>query len=181
MSQGDDALEALGEAYRRSQISRRQFIAAAAGMASGAALHQFLARFGISGAASSGHVLAASTPSRTEVRFGASVDPVNPGDPRLEAGLHGLSQEINHVNETIIIRNERMGAAPGLAVRWEQRDPTTLRLSLRRGVRFHNGEVFDAESVKYTVESILAPNSKSIWKSQIQAIKGVVIVDPHTV
>jgi peptide/nickel transport system substrate-binding protein len=38
--------------------------------------------------------------------------------------------------------------APGLATSWRWLDDRTLELTLRQGVTFHNGEVFDAEIVK---------------------------------
>ena len=37
---------------------------------------------------------------------------------------------------------------PRLATSWRWLDENTLEMKLRRGVRFHNGEVFDAEIVK---------------------------------
>ncbi len=39
-----------------------------------------------------------------------------------------------------------------LATGWRWIDDRTLEVNLRRGVRFHNGEVFDAEIVKLNVE-----------------------------
>jgi ABC-type transport system substrate-binding protein len=37
---------------------------------------------------------------------------------------------------------------PGLATSWQWLDDRTLEVKLRQGVKFHNGEVFDAEIVK---------------------------------
>ena len=37
---------------------------------------------------------------------------------------------------------------PGLATSWRWLDDRTLEVTLRQGVKFHNGEVFDAEIVK---------------------------------
>jgi ABC-type transport system substrate-binding protein len=37
---------------------------------------------------------------------------------------------------------------PRLATRWQWLDDRTLEVRLRQGVKFHNGEVFDAEIVK---------------------------------
>ena len=37
---------------------------------------------------------------------------------------------------------------PGLATGWRWRDDRSLEVTLRQGVTFHNGEVFDAEIVK---------------------------------
>jgi ABC-type transport system substrate-binding protein len=118
----------------------------------------------------------------TDLRVGMSVDPVTPGDPRQTmSGLAGLSQAVPHVFETLVVRDDAMRPGPGLAERWDQIDPTTLRLHLRKGVKFHNGEPFDGESVKYTIESILAPASKSHRKSQIQAVKEISIPSAHVV
>jgi ABC-type transport system substrate-binding protein len=41
---------------------------------------------------------------------------------------------------------------PRLATGWQWRDDRTLEVTLRQGVKFHNGEVFDAEIVKLNWE-----------------------------
>jgi ABC-type transport system substrate-binding protein len=41
---------------------------------------------------------------------------------------------------------------PRLATAWRWLDDRTLELTLRRGVTFHNGEVFDADIVKLNWE-----------------------------
>ena len=41
---------------------------------------------------------------------------------------------------------------PRLATEWRWLDERSLELTLRQGVKFHNGEVFDAEIVKLNVE-----------------------------
>jgi ABC-type transport system substrate-binding protein len=41
---------------------------------------------------------------------------------------------------------------PGLATSWRWLDDHTLELTLRQGVKFHNGEVFDAEMLKLNWE-----------------------------
>ena len=43
---------------------------------------------------------------------------------------------------------------PGLAVRWETPNPTTYVLHLRKGVRFHSGNPFTADDVKWNIERI---------------------------
>ena len=48
---------------------------------------------------------------------------------------------------------------PLLAESWEQLDDTTVQFKLRQGVTFHNGEPFNAETVKYNVERIWMPMS----------------------
>ena len=51
---------------------------------------------------------------------------------------------------------------PGLAEAWEIVNPTTTRFKLRQGVKFHNGEVFDANSVKFSIERLVAE-----WKPDL--------------
>jgi len=47
----------------------------------------------------------------------------------------------------------------GLATSWENPDPLTWIFSLREGVSFHNGEEFTSESVAFTINRILDPES----------------------
>ena len=42
--------------------------------------------------------------------------------------------------------------APGLAVRWQWLDNRTLEVTFSQGVKFHNGEVFDAAIVQLNWE-----------------------------
>ncbi len=46
---------------------------------------------------------------------------------------------------------------PALAVRWEQTSPVEWEIELRQGVRFHNGEPFDVESVIATFHAHFTP------------------------
>src|SRR5207237_3015476 len=51
--------------------------------------------------------------------------------------------------------------------------------SLRKGVKFHNGEPFDASAVKFTIERALLKDSASNYL--VDGVKSVGIVDPYTV
>ena len=72
---------------------------------------------------------------------------------------------------------------PRLATSWRWLDEQTLEVKLRLGVRFHNGEVFDAEIVKLSWEEntrLREPHSPGTWMS-IKAGSRIEIIDPHTV
>ena len=69
-----------------------------------------------------------------------------------------------------------------LAESWSFPDQTTIEFKLRQGVTFHNGEPFNAASVKFSIERLLDPvlNSplRGGWPKTFQ---GVEIVDDSTV
>ncbi len=70
---------------------------------------------------------------------------------------------------------------PQLATEWTwSSDNLTLTMKLRSGVKFHDGEPFDAEAVKYNIERYqTAEFSKR--KAEVKSIKSVEVVDPTTV
>jgi peptide/nickel transport system substrate-binding protein len=63
--------------------------------------------------------------------------------------------------DTLIYRDSDTGEYKGnLAIAWRRIDDRTLELDLRQGVKFHNGEDFDADDVVYTLNFISSPESK---------------------
>jgi peptide/nickel transport system substrate-binding protein len=70
---------------------------------------------------------------------------------------------------------------PCLAESWERVDPLRMRFHLRRGVKFHNGEVLDSRAVKFSLEKYINPQTKYPGFGFISTISGVEVVDDHTV
>jgi ABC-type transport system substrate-binding protein len=72
---------------------------------------------------------------------------------------------------------------PRLATAWQWLDDRTLEMTLRQGVTFHNGEVFDAEIVKLNWEEntrLQQPHrSGPYWN--FKPGSRLEIIDPHTV
>src|SRR5215211_2841142 len=65
--------------------------------------------------------------------------------------------------------------APSLAESWsESPDKRAYEFKLRKGLKFHNGDPFTAEDVKFSFERAKGAQLK-------QKVKEVVAVDPHTV
>lgn len=73
------------------------------------------------------------------------------------------------------------GFEPALAVSWERIDPLRVRFHLRAGVKFHNGEEFDANSVKFSVQRYLSTSTASPGLGYIDSIVRAEVVDSHTV
>ena len=74
----------------------------------------------------------------------------------------------------------KLNIVPVLATGYEWADGKTLLIRLRAGVQFHNGEKFDADAVKYSLERHLNA-SGSFRRSEIGAMDHVEVVDPQTV
>ncbi|NGM18460.1 ABC transporter substrate-binding protein [Roseomonas stagni] len=71
---------------------------------------------------------------------------------------------------------------PMLAEGWRAVGEDVWEFKLRRGVRFHNGNDFTAEDVAFTLERIpQVLNSPGSFRTYTQAIRGVEIVDSHTI
>ena len=79
----------------------------------------------------------------------AQKPPAPRGEVRVvdQRGLNWLGVT-RSVFETLIDVGQKGQDAPRLATGWRWLDDVTLEMTLRRGVRFHNGEVFDAEIVR---------------------------------
>lgn len=86
--------------------------------------------------------------------------------------------------ETLLIRDPRtMELKPHLATSWRNVNPTTWEFKLRPGVKYHDGEDFNAECVKFSIERALGPQlntlSKVVWPPSIG--QQVQVVDALTV
>ncbi len=103
-------------------------------------------------------------------------------DPHYTRGT-GTAAMTSLVYEQLVTRDPKtMELKPMLALSWKNLDPRTWEFKLRQGVKFQNGEEFDAESVKVSFDRMTRSNINSIAKSFIEGIYDAVeIVDPYTV
>ena len=53
--------------------------------------------------------------------------------------------------------------------------------SLREGVKFHDGHLFDAWDVKFTYDAIMDPKNLSPRISDFEPIKGIEVIDPYKI
>jgi peptide/nickel transport system substrate-binding protein len=89
---------------------------------------------------------------------------------------------VEHMYDRLVDRDPKSyKPIPMLATSWKVVDNTTWEFSLRKGVKFHNGEEFTAESVKATVAYLKDPNIKSHYLPRWTLLKEVQVVDAHTV
>jgi len=111
----------------------------------------------------------------------ALVANVNTLDPRQTVTATTDLSVISHLYSSLVIRSADMKINPSLAKSWETPDDLTWRFHLVPGVQFPDGEKLDAAAVKWNIDNILDPATKSRVKIWYQAIKEVRVVDPATV
>lgn len=70
---------------------------------------------------------------------------------------------------------------PGLATSWRMVDNNTWQFNLRQDVKFHNGELFNANAVKFSLDRVLNPATKSPVLGRIRSVARVDIVNEYTV
>src|SRR5438309_509163 len=85
-----------------------------------------------------------------------------------------------HIFETLWERDPSLKIVPGLATEMPKLvGPTTWEVKLRKGVKFTNGEEFNAESAKFSIERVKDPKMRA--SSNFKPIESVEIVDPYTI
>lgn len=86
----------------------------------------------------------------------------------------------NHCYDPLVEWDEQGNLVPMLAESWKSLDDKTWEFKLRKGVKFHNGEPFTAESVKFTLERIIDPQLKSAQAFLWAPLQSVEVKDEHT-
>ena len=87
-----------------------------------------------------------------------------------------------HIFDTLYERDPNLKIVPALATEMPKFvPPSAWEVKLRRGVKFHNGEDFNAESAKFTIERLANGQGKLRGATTFAPIDRVEIVDPYTI
>lgn len=124
-------------------------------------------------------MVAHAAKDRVVVAFGSNIPTL---DPHMHSSRLAHIADY-HLYDTLMYRSPKDGykPGPGLATSLRSLNPTTWELKLRQGVKFHNGEPFNAEAVKFTLDRVLDPATKSVTRGNFTWIKEVKVVDEFTV
>jgi peptide/nickel transport system substrate-binding protein len=107
--------------------------------------------------------------------------PANTLDPMYSLGRAGFVVDW-HIFDSFLMRDTKtLRPIPHLVTSWKLVDDLTWELKLRKDVKFHNGEPFNAESVKYTNDRVVDEQNKAPWRSYFYWLKETEIVDEYTV
>src|ERR1041384_2039788 len=94
-----------------------------------------------------------------EVKIGLAAEP-NTFDPHLTVGRNTQIFIVN-VFDGLTARDAQGHLIPALAESGKRLNPTTWQFALRKGVKFHNGDDFNAECVKFTLDRAINPETKA--------------------
>ena len=122
---------------------------------------------------------AAAAAPAGEVKIGLAAEP-NTFDPHLTVGRNTQIFIVN-VYDGLTARDAQGNLVPALAESWKRLNPTTWQFALRKGVKFHNGDEFNADSVKFTLDRAINPETKATIGSEVGTIASTEIVNPFTV
>jgi len=86
---------------------------------------------------------------------------------------------LGNVYEGLVRRGPNLKTQPALAERWEVVEPTRWRFYLRKGVKFHNGNSFNADDVIFSAARVRAKTSD--MKGRLASDVKVVKIDDYTV
>lgn len=122
-----------------------------------------------------------SQPSELVIAWGAYQFTTHGIDPQLHVGTIAESQ-LRHMYEPLVkFERDLQTISPVLATGWERIDNLTMQFKLRQGVKYHNGEPFNGDAVKFSVMRPLSKETPGDAKSTYAIISGVEVVDENTV
>ncbi|MCM3175113.1 MULTISPECIES: nickel ABC transporter substrate-binding protein [unclassified Paenibacillus] len=124
---------------------------------------------------------ASTEPANLEVQselIYASAKDINDMNPHLYTG----SMPAQGMVYESLVENTPDGIKPLLAESWDiSADGKNYTFHLRQGVKFHDGEPFNAEAVKQNIEAVQANAEKHAWIKLSTKITSVEVIDEHTV
>lgn len=102
---------------------------------------------------------------------------INALDPKFIKGRQ-TQDVVRLIFDSLYHRDNNMQIIPWLATSYENPDELTWRFHLRQGVKFHNGNDFTADDVKFTLGRLAEDDS--VWNAR-KFVERVEVVDDYTV
>jgi peptide/nickel transport system substrate-binding protein len=122
-----------------------------------------------------------SKPDELIIVWGADQFTTHGIDPQLHVGTVAEAQ-LRHMYEPLVaFERDLQTISPVLATEWERLDDLTIQFKLREGVTFHDGEAFNAETVRYSILRPLSDETPGDARSSYSIISDVEVVDDFTV
>ena len=117
---------------------------------------------------------------KTTVALGMTLEPTGM-DPTVAAASSIAEVTLYNIYETLTKIRPDGSVAPLLAEKWEvSPDLRTYTFHLRQGVKFHNGEAFNASTVKFAFERAASEASTNKDKAVFKQMESVRAIDAAT-
>jgi peptide/nickel transport system substrate-binding protein len=100
-------------------------------------------------------------------------------DVQLQGKMDEMAILVN-LFDPLIFRKNDGSLEPGLAVSWKSINDKMWQFKLREGVKFHNGEPFNAAAAKFSLDRILDAKTKSPI-TELRNVEAVEVVDASTI
>lgn len=141
---------------------------------------------------------AANIKSRTDkILTVATMEEITTADAQKTTEYYGIPLNIfDRLVESKTVGEGKSELVPGLAESWEiSDDGLVYTFHLKKGVKFHNGEIFTSDDVKYTIERMLNPatgalntdfwdmlkGGKAMLSGEANSVEGIKIIDDNTI
>lgn len=102
-------------------------------------------------------------------------------DPRFTGDAYGLKLSRLLFASLVTVDPETLDVVPDLAERVEAVSPTEYRVLLRRGLRFGDGSVLDADDVASTFRGVVAPGFGTRWAATFRRVARIETSAPDTI
>lgn len=123
-----------------------------------------------------GGVLAALPIHAKTLTLAYDADPVSLD---IHEQLSGGTLQLSHmVCDPLLRWNQQLGFEPRLSSNWERRDESTVRFTLRKGVKFHSGREMTAKDVAFTFDRLKRSDD---FKGIFVNFTDAKVIDDHTI
>jgi peptide/nickel transport system substrate-binding protein len=107
----------------------------------------------------------------------------NPSQLDPHKAVAGFDQHVSNAMFDPLVgtdRGLRLTPATGLAESWDSPDLINWTFKLKKGIKFHDGTDFNAAAVKFNVDRLKDPATKSPLGGQVAIVDRVEVVDDYT-
>lgn len=106
--------------------------------------------------------------------------PAEPKSLNAQGANDSVSTNYKHqIYDTLLKQEDNGGISANLAEKWEYYDDVTLTITLRQGVKFHNGETLTANDVLFTIKRAVESEFTN-WMVNVIDLEKSRVIDDYT-